>query len=404
MHQKRVIIVGGGASGMMAALSARKQGAEVTILERNHKLGKKILATGNGRCNFTNVDANPHDYNHPDFVNQVFEQFSVSKTIYFFKQMGIYPKIEDEGKTYPLSEQASSINFLFEEEIKKEKIHVIYDAFVKKISKNRDVFEISTENETYVADKLIISTGGMALPQSGSDGSGYELAQSFGHHLTDIYPSLVKLTLDSPYLKHLDGVKFKGTVELIYNHQAIQSEFSDVLFTKYGISGPGILQISRKANALINQNQEVWIKVIILNYIQKLDVIERMKEMKNREIKHFLTGLIHQKLIDSILKEIHVPKDKILQDLTKQESRDLLTILFDWRFKVTGSKDFIDAQVTAGGILLDEVNPQTLESKLVKNLFFSGEILDIDALCGGFNLQWAWSSGYVAGYHASISI
>jgi predicted Rossmann fold flavoprotein len=395
MEQIKVIVIGGGASGMMAALSAKKNGAEVVILERNQKLGKKILATGNGRCNFTNIDATPNHYNHPDFVNQVFEQFSVPKTIQYFKQLGIYPKIEDEGKTYPLSEQASSVNALFE-----EKIDVIYDAYVRKIIKKQHNFEIFTQDQTYIADRVIISTGGKALPQSGSDGNGYELAKALGHHLTDIYPSLVKLTLDSPHLKHLDGVKFKGTVELLVNHQVIQSEFSDVLFTKYGISGPGILQISRKANQLLHQNEDVWIKVIVLNYIQKLDVIERMKDMKNREIKHFLTGLIHHKLIDPILKDIHIPKHIILKDLTKQESKDLLTILFDWQFRVTGSKDFIDAQVTAGGINCDEVNPFTLESKLVKNLYFSGEILDIDALCGGYNLQWAWSSGFVAGLNA----
>lgn len=402
MQPKRVIIIGGGASGVMAAISARKNGALVTILERNQKLGKKILATGNGRCNFTNVDATSNDYNQPDFVSPIFEQFSVDKTLTFFKQLGIYPKIEDEGKAYPLSEQASSINTLFEDEIKRLDFDVIYDAFVSNIKKINGVFYITTQNKTYEADRIVISTGGSALPQSGSDGNGYQLAQSFGHHLTSIYPSLVKLTLDSPYLKHLDGVKFKGTVELIENGNVLQSEYSDVLFTKYGISGPGILQISRKANDLLDQNKEIWIKVVIINYIQKLDVIHRMKEMKDRQVKQFLTGLIHQKLIDSILKETHIHKDAIVSSLTKEENKNLLTILFDWRFKVTGSKDFIDAQVTAGGIKLDEIHDHTLESRLVKGLYFSGEILDIDALCGGYNLQWAWSSGYVAGYHASM--
>ena len=402
MQPKKVIIIGGGASGMMAALSARKNGALVTILERNLKLGKKILATGNGRCNFTNVDAISNDYNHPEFVSPIFEQFSVDKTLLFFKQLGIYPKIEDEGKAYPLSEQASSINALFEDEIKRLGVNVIYDALVTNIIKKSDIFYITTQDKIYEADRIIISTGGKALPQSGSDGSGYQLAQSFKHQLTPIYPSLVKLTLDSPYLKHLDGVKFKGTVELIENGNILQSEYSDVLFTKYGISGPGILQISRKANDLLNQNRDIWVKVIIVNYIQKLDIINRMKEMKDRQVKQLLTGLIHQKLIDSILKETNIHKDTIVSNLTKDENKKLLTILFDWRFKVTGSKDFTDAQVTAGGIKLDEVHDHTLESRLTKGLYFSGEILDIDALCGGYNLQWAWSSGYVAGYHASM--
>jgi len=324
------------------------------------------------------------------------------KQFRFLSQLGIYPKIEDEGKTYPLSEQASSINMLFEEEIKHQKILVVYETFVKEIIKQGDVFQVITNKDSYVSDRVIIATGGRALPQSGSDGNGYMMAERLGHHITDIFPSLVKLTLDSPYLKHLDGVKFKGTVELLDYKQIIQSEFSDVLFTKYGISGPGILQLSRRANELIHQNKDVWIKVIIINYIEKLDVIERMKDMKDRQIKHFLTGLIHHKLIDPILKETKISKDKILQELTKEESRNLVSILFDWRFKVTGSKDFTEAQVTAGGIRVDEIHPHTLESKIMPKLYFTGEILDIDALCGGFNLQWAWSSGYVAGYHASM--
>ena len=400
MQSKKIIIIGGGASGMIAAISARKSGALVTILERNQKLGKKILATGNGRCNFTNVDATSNHYNHPQFVSTIFEQFSVDKTISFFKELGIYPKIEDEGKTYPLSEQASSINMLLEEELKRLGITIILNAYVTHIEKKEETFFITTQDEIYQADRVVLSTGGKALPQSGSDGNGYDIARSFGHQLTHIFPSLVKLTLDSPHLKHLDGVKFKGTVELYDHHHLLQTEFSDILFTKYGISGPGILQISRKANEFLSLNKEIWIKLILVNYIQKIDVIHQMKEMKDRQIKSFLTGLIHQKIIDVILKETQIPKDKILKDLNKDESRALLNILFDWRFKVTGSKDFIDAQVTAGGIKLDEVLPYTLESKLFKGLFFSGEILDIDALCGGYNLQWAWSSGYVAGFHA----
>lgn len=396
----KLIIIGGGASGLMAALSAHKEGSEVVILERNNKLGKKILATGNGRCNFTNVDATELHYNHPYFVKPVFEQMSPKKTLNYFEELGIIPKIEAEGKTYPLSEQASSIVDVLVYEIERLAIHVIYEAKVVKIEKNTKFKVTLDQGDIYEADHIILATGGMAMPKSGSDGIGYELATSLGHHMTPIFPALVKLELESPHLKALDGVKFPGTVELIHDDISIQSEFGDVLFTRYGISGPTILQISRKANALMHENKEVIIKVCLINGPDRRDIAKRFNQQNDKSVEMSLIGLINKRLIHPILKELNIHNHTLVKNLAKQDLNQLMNLLFDWRFKVIGSKDFDDAQVTAGGITITEINPQTLESKKVKGLFFCGEIIDIDGLCGGYNLQWAWSSGYVSGKHA----
>ncbi|MDY0074700.1 MAG: NAD(P)/FAD-dependent oxidoreductase [Acholeplasmataceae bacterium] len=398
---QKVIVIGGGASGLMAALSAKEQKADVLILERNHRLGKKILATGNGRCNFTNVDATPHHYNHPFFVKPVFEQMSPKKTLQFFESLGIVPKIEEAGKAYPLSEQASSIVDVLTHEITVKNIPVIYDAKVTSLTKN-DLFHIKLEDgRSFESECIVLATGGMALPKSGSDGIGYQLSAALGHEITPIFPALVKLELDSPYLKALDGTKFPGQVELIYQNESIQTEFGDVLFTKFGISGPTILQISRQANQLMQEGKTLWIKVVLVNGPTPQELHKRFRQLKDKTVEMSLIGLINKRLIHPLLKYASINPNVYMSNLDKDKYNELMKLLFDWRFKVIGSKDFDDAQVTAGGIDIQSVNPQTLESKKIPGLFFSGEILDIDGLCGGYNLQWAWSSGYVSGKYAA---
>lgn len=398
---EKIVIIGGGASGLIASISAKKNGANVYLIERNLKLGKKILATGNGRCNFTNVDAEDMHYNHPFFVKTVFEQMTPKKTLDFFSDLGIVPKIEDEGKTYPFSEQASSIVDVLIHEINRLEIPVLLEKKVVKIQKNTSFVITFEDGQKMICDKVIIATGGMAMPKSGSDGIGYTLAQSLGHSITPIFPALVKLELSSPYLKQLDGVKICSTVELIDNGVSVQVETGDILWTKYGISGPTILQLSRKANNLLMNNHHVDVKVILVNGIDQRDVAKRFNLLKDKTIEMSLIGLINKRIISPLLKEVHINPSMLVKDIPKQSINDLIQKLFDWRFNVVGSKDFDDAQVTAGGISIKEVNPQSLESKIVKGLFFCGEVLDIDGLCGGYNLQWAWSSGFIAGRHAS---
>ena len=403
MKNNKVIVIGGGASGILAAITAKRNHADVTIIEKNSRIGKKILVTGNGRCNFTNSLTNVLDYNNPEFVSYGLSVFNPQRTMSFFNELGIVPKIENEGKTYPLSEQASSIIDVFLYELKRLNIEVITEAIAFKIIKKRNEFEVYLEDgRSFIADKVIIATGGKAMPKTGSDGSGYERAKMLGHKIIPVFPALVKLKLESPYLKHLEGIKMPAIVELIHNDQVIQKESGDVLFGNYGISGPTILQLSRKAMDLFNKNQTVYIKLILVSQISKKDVSERFNQSMNKPVDFSLIGLINKRYISAIIKEAKIEKQNTLvKDLTDKQLNELINLLFDWRFLIKGSKSFHDAQVTAGGVSTDQINPMTMESKIVKGLFFTGEVMDIDGRCGGYNLQWAWSSGYLAGESAA---
>lgn len=397
----KVCVIGAGASGIFAAISAKQQGADVFILERNLKIGKKILATGNGRCNFTNVDATENNYNHPSFVKSIFEQFGPDHTVKYFESLGILPKVEDEGKAYPYSEQASSIVEVLLYELNRLEIPIIYDSFVEEVLVKNNGYIIKTSSKQYHAEKVILTTGGKALPKSGSDGNGYQIAKTLDHKITSIFPSLVKLNLDYPYLKQMDGVKVKAKAQLIHNEKVIHEEFGDVLFTKYGISGPTILQISRSANELLLDKQKLYIKVILINDLEIFELVKRFKNLNDKSIEMALVGLIPKKLIHPLLKEANIHNYQLkTSSLSGKALKRVLDVLYDWKFLIIDSKGYDEAQVTAGGIDLDLVDQMTLESKIHKGLYFAGEVLDIDALCGGYNLQWAWSSGYIAGKYA----
>jgi predicted Rossmann fold flavoprotein len=403
MKNIEVCVIGGGASGLIAAISAKSNGAQVTLVERNAKLGKKILVTGNGRCNYTNVLATAAQYNHPAFVQPVLEQFSPERTLAFFENLGIPPKIEDEGKTYPLSEQASSIVDVLVYEVERLGIAILLDTKVASIKKTNGRFLIQfADGRKTESDRVIVCAGGLAMPQSGSDGSGFELAIQLGHKVTPTFPALVKLLLESPHLKHLDGVKINSTVELMLDNRVIQSEHGDILFTKYGISGPTILQLSREANARRLAGESLFVKVVLVDSLGYDDIAKRLEMVAHKSIQQGLIGLIHTKIIPILLQEAGIkhPQEPI-SALTPKDKGKLIRLLFDWRFPITGTKGFEDAQVTAGGVDIQFVSAATLESKTIPGLFFAGEVLDIDGLCGGFNLQWAWSSGYVAGKAAA---
>ena len=407
--RNHVIIIGGGAAGMVAAISARRQGAFVTILERNSRVGKKILATGNGRCNFTNIQANAECYsgNNPKFVYTPLASFSVEDTLGFFEKLGIQHKVEEGGKVYPQSEQASSILDVLLYELEQSGIELICDAFVTKLSKKGSKFLIQTDNgRSYEGDRVILTTGGKAMPSSGSDGNGLDLAVKLGHHIIDLFPTLVQLMLEGSYFKRIDGVKFIGTAEIIHNNKSIFQDRGDILFTNYGISGPPILQISRVAGELLNQNKKPQLKVVIMDDMNKEQVNEliqkRIQLAPGKSIEFSFVGLINKRLIPVVLLEagINNLKDPV-SSLSSAEIDSIAGVLTDWRFSIRGTKSWPSAQVTAGGIDTRQINANTMESKLVEGLYIAGEIMDIDGLCGGFNLQWAWTSGYIAGENAA---
>lgn len=406
---KHVLIIGGGASGLTAAIFARREGAEVTILERNPRVGKKILATGNGRCNFTNINGDARHYhgNNPPFVFSALSQFPVPKTIDFFEQLGISHKVEELGKVFPRSDQASSLLDVLRYELNELGVNIICDAHVKDIKRKKTSFQIRLENGlSYTEDRIIITTGGKAMPSSGSDGNGYDLAGQLGHTITHLFPGLVQLKLEGSSFQQIQGVKFVGTAEVLHNNKSLAKDRGDILFTNYGISGPPILQISRKAGELISENKEAILKITIIDTMSTEEVRElliiRFATSSKKSIEFSLVGLINKRLIPVLLQAAQI-KDlkRPVASLSNQELNRICNLLTDWRFRITGTKSWPSAQITCGGIDTKEINPKTMESKINPGLFFAGEVVDIDGECGGFNLQWAWSSGFVAGINAA---
>ena len=409
MKNTRVLVVGGGAAGMLAAIIARRQGVEVTILERNPRIGKKILATGNGRCNFTNINTDVSYYNgkNSKFVYSALSQFDVFRTIDFFEELGIAHKIEEQGKVFPMSDQASSVLDVLRYELHRLGVNILCNSYVKRIHSIEGKFRLDLDNGTTVeGDRVIMATGGKAMPSSGSDGNGYDLAKQMGHSIVDIFPGLVQIMLEGSFFNQIQGVKFVGTAELLMNNKSLARDRGDILFANYGVTGPPILQISRKAGELLLQKKNPTLKISIIDTMSDDDVknlIEkRFSKAKGKKIEFSLVGLINKRLIPVILKEAGIASLKApVQTLSKKERDSIAEILTDWRFKIRGTKGWSSAQVTAGGVDTREINPNTMESKLTKGLYFAGEVIDIDGQCGGFNLQWAWSTGYVAGYNAS---
>ena len=406
---KKIIVIGGGAAGMMAALSARENDGEVVILERNDRVGKKLLATGNGRCNYTNENLTINNYHgkNPEFASSGLKGFNVDKTIDFFERLGITPAVEDNGKVFPLSFQSSSMLDVLRYEIEEKGIELITEAHVSEIKKT-DKFTVTLKDKRkFHGDKVIVATGGMALPSSGSDGNGYNLCKRLGHTTIETFPGLVQLKLQGDYFKQINGVKFVGLAGVYVDNKLILEDSGDVLFTKYGVSGPPILQVSRTALEYMNKGKDVELKVSIIHTKSEDELLdyleERFKLMRTKSLEMSLIGLINKRLILPIIKILDLDKGKEVGSLSNEEIRKIAKILTSWSFKVIGSQSWGEAQVTAGGVNTDEVNNKTMESKMVKGLYIVGELLDVDGDCGGFNLQWAWSSGYLAGKDAAVN-
>lgn len=406
----KIAVIGGGASGLVAAIAAARKGAEVTIYEKLNKVGKKILATGNGRCNYTNMNMSIDRYHGKNInaVENILNFFDLNKTLNFFEDLGINPYIGDLGKVYPSSLQASSVLDVLRYEAERLKVQEMTDFEVIELRKNKDKFSIIGKDTVYVADKVILSTGGKASPQLGTDGSGYILAKSLGHKIIEPFPALVQLKLKGKYFKRITGIRFDGVVKGLTDKKLIREDEGEILFTDYGISGPPILQISRNVIEELNKGIKVYVSVDMFPNSSKSDLYDllsvRFNKIGYKSIEEGLIGLINKKLISVILLEAGFEDlNKECGKLNKKEIYKIIDILKEWKFEVIGHNSWQQAQSTAGGVDMSEVNPNTLESVKVKGLYLSGEILDVDGDCGGFNLQWAWSSGYVAGHFSSIS-
>ena len=404
-----ILIIGGGASGLMAAIAAATNGAKVGILEKSDRVGKKILATGNGRCNLTNINMNPRFFhsNNRKFIKGPLNSFDVNTTLDFFEYLGLAYKVEDNSKVYPKSDQASSVLDILRYRLEELGVKEFCNAEVVDIEKKSNEFSIRLKDgRMFKTDKVIIATGGSAAPQFGSDGNGHTLAKSLGHRITDVFPALVQLKLKADFLKFLKGVKFIGGASVIYNNGILRKEDGEILFTDYGISGPPILQLSRMAAEKLHKNQRVYIE---LDMFPNMDVEEltnllqiRLAYHPKRPLNFAFVSLINKRMIPVILKNAGITDiHKKCIKVNKDEIKSIIGILKNWQIEIIGTQNWRNAQVTAGGVDLRDINPNTMESKLIPNLYIVGEVLDVDGDCGGFNLQWAWSTGYIAGESAS---
>ena len=397
-----IAVIGGGASGILAAISAARNGADVTIYERMDRIGKKILATGNGRCNYTNINASVDNFHgkNPQFINEAVSRFWIKETNLFFSELGMLTKVLENGKAYPYSLQASAVLDVLRYEIERLGVSVVTEFEVEKIKKTDSRFVIKSYNgKTVYADKVILSAGGKASPSLGSNGSGYKIAQSFGHKVSELYPSLVQIKTDTTLIKALKGVKLDANV-LIETGNKKLSSFGEVLFTEYGLSGPAIFNVSR----VCAEKKDAQVTLDILPEIEfdELYKILKSRRSKYRNLETFFVGMVNKKVGMVVMKYADVlPFSRISDTITDSEIKRICYALKNFKLKVTGTMSWNNAQVTAGGVLTDDINPETMESKLCKGLFITGEILDIDGDCGGYNLQWAWSSGYIAGINAS---
>jgi predicted Rossmann fold flavoprotein len=409
MAQKNICIIGGGASGMMAAIAAARSGAKVILLEQLNRVGKKLLATGNGRCNLTNVDPNIERYHssHPEFPKDALSQFGYDETIAFFEELGIAHKVEELGKVFPYSDQASSVLDVIRWEMEKLGIEERVDCEVIAINPSKKGFSLVLKNDEQIsADAVILATGGKANPNLGSTGSGYILARKLGHSITSTFPSLVQLNLNASFLRALKGIKFIGTAAIYDGEACLCRDDGEILFTDYGISGPPIFQLSRSAGELLIKNRKPTLMVDMFPKLTEGQLTEALgirficRPSKSAEFS--LVGMLNKRLIPTVLREAGITDlSRTCGSISQAERASLAAILKGWSFQVTGTQSWGQAQVTAGGVDVTEVNPNTMESRLVPGLYLCGELLDVDGDCGGFNLQWAWSSGYCAGVNAA---
>lgn len=389
-----ILIIGAGASGLAAAIKAKREAPwlRVGMLERLPRVGKKILATGNGRCNLTNLNAHEHGYTNSDFAAVVFEQYSEQTVIDFFKSMGLLTYSDNCGRVYPMSNNASSVLDCLRFEAERLEIELICEEKCEKIEKIKRDFIIDGKHS---ARMVIVAAGGCASPSQGTDGSGFELLRSLGHSVGELYPSLVQLTSPDKSLRSLKGVRVHDAIL----RAAGRTSRGELLFTDYGLSGIAAMEISA----------DVAKKARGSNVIAQIDLLPSMSENEVKDFLYSLSGACEKVLIGIlpkavgtlVLKRAGISPETDIAALSRKQLSELVGRIKSFSISLNGAKGFENAQVTRGGVRVNEFDPETLESKIIENLFCAGEILDVDGGCGGFNLQWAWASGLCAGESAA---
>ena len=395
-----VIVIGGGASGILAALTAAEErDNSVLLLERQQRIGRKLLATGNGRCNLTNTGAAPENYHgeEPDFVLPALARFGAGDALDYFHGLGLLTETEYGGRVYPLSNSANSVLDVLRLALDRAGVEQRCSAAVKSVARERQGFAVQTEAERLHADKLILACGGAAGAKLGGVMDGYQLARALGHRRTGLYPALVQLVTEPDYPRSLKGVRVDCALTLKRRAYVLAESRGELQFTDNGVSGPAVFDISRAASTG-GEGLELHIALLPLGEEEILELLrqrrERYPELAAGEI---LTGMLHNRLGRMVVKYAQIPAATPLRELADEALRDLVRACRDFALPVKGTEGFDHAQVTAGGLRTADFDPRTLESRLCPGLFACGELLDVDGDCGGFNLQWAWSSGRLAG-------
>jgi len=421
-----VVIIGGGAAGLAAAIEAGQYFAgqttlahdsgsyPVVLLESQNRVGRKILATGNGRCNLSHVPLTDSDYHSTEQIvpNQILRRFDGPKTLEWFRSLGLFCRIDDDGRVFPYSYQAAAVLDILRLKIEQLPVSVLTEKPVTHVKREQQGFRIFTADGTTIrAHTAILATGGLAAPAFGCDGSGYLLAQALGHPIIQPFPALVQICTQKENVKGLEGIRIEGTATLEWQNRPLRCETGEILFTNYGLSGPPILQLSRGVQQVLNSDKPNGLTIRI-DFLPGLDeqaiigwLTERRNQNPERPLEHLWTGLLHKKIGQMLTKKIlgislasqaGSISDDHLDRLARAVKNECLT--------VTGTRGWREAQVTAGGLSAAFFNSETLESTLIPGLYAAGEVLDVDGDCGGYNLQWAWSSGRCAGYEAALAV
>lgn len=403
-----VIVVGAGASGMMAAISAARMGVQTALLEHMDEAGKKLLATGNGKCNFTNQVQGMEFYRgqDPAFVLPALRQFGLRETLDFFRGIGVIPKRKRGRYYYPASEQAVTVRNALLLELERLGVDIHCRIGIRRIQKCRSGFRFDTKQDEFYSRICVIATGGKAAKKTGSDGSGVPYIVSFGHKLSDFVPSLVQLKGKQSFFREIAGIRSEGRICLYVNNTMAAEDQGELQFTNYGVSGIPTFQVSRYGVYGLLKKKDVHVMIDFAPEMEGEELLEYLESQTRRNgnscAKDALNGFLNSKLSPVILHECGFNENIRLHRCEKEDLEKIIHCIKNFRIDIVGYKSFDFAQVCAGGVDTSEINSETMESKLVKGLYFAGEVVDIDGMCGGYNLQWAWSSGWVAGHYGGM--
>lgn len=403
-----VLVIGGGAAGMMAALAAARSGHRVRLYEKNEKLGKKLYITGKGRCNLTNAcdteDLFGNVVHNPKFLYSAFYSFTNLDMMDLMEKSGCPVKTERGGRVFPVSDRASDVTGVLAGCLKKAGV----DIFLKEEVLDLDIrdgraagIRLKKGGRLVEADAVIVATGGLSYPSTGSTGDGYRMAEAAGHRITELSPALVPFETEEPVAAQLQGLSLRNIRAVIRKgNKVLYEEFGEMLFTHYGVSGPVLLSASSYVTKKIREGGlvlSVDLKPALSEEQLDARILRDFGEVKNRQFKNALAHLLPAKLIPVIVERSGIPPEKKVNEITREERRGIVSQVKDFRLTLKGLRDYKEAIITQGGVCVGEINPSTMESRLVKGLYFAGEVLDVDGVTGGYNLQIAWSTGHLAG-------